>query len=171
MHLVIPILALLAFRYNTKRVFLLAPFAWLPDITWISGFHRIYTTNIFFLSSVIFLVYLVSKKFFRENYREITIIVAFMIFSHLILDFEAFIALFYPVYPKYFYSTAQITVTRPEFNITPSFGIFTADLDAIPKYYTSYFLATPTSLVVLFLLIVLTYHLIFDRDKIKKLIK
>jgi membrane-bound metal-dependent hydrolase YbcI (DUF457 family) len=142
-----------------------------PDLIWITRMHRLYTTSVFFMAGVLGILYIIFTKFFPSQKKTLLIISAFMLFSHIFLDFEAIVGLFYPVYPKYFYTTSQITIENPSLEITPTFKIFVTEPSELPARYTSYLLATSTSLVIFFVLFVLIYHLVFDKERIKKLIK
>jgi len=158
-HIIIPALILISLRFNWKKVLLLSPFALLPDALWLTDFHRSYTHSILFITFIIILVYLISRRKWREQSKEITFITMVFLITHLILDVEYRTALLYPVVPDYFLVTSRFLISPANLSMIPDFSVRTEHLPAGKNYYSEA-LSTLTSQVLLCIFFTLiTYKL------------
>ncbi len=158
MHLIIPTLVLTALGYKRRYILSMLPFAWLPDIGFIFGLHRLYTTNIFFLGSALLLFYSLLKVYKIKDANTLAKIAIIMVASHIILDLEAVVALFYPLYPKYIYIESEILIARPNFNLIPNFKVHVLDIGDIAPTDKGNVLTTTGSLIGLFTALMLLYE-------------
>jgi len=106
-HLFISVVILLllaeTFRLDSRKVLALSFFAVLPDLDAILVPHRALFHNIFIL--IIPLVFFI----FVKSRRDVFGIICFFLAAHLILDlFNGGIFLFYPLYDKVFYASAEL---------------------------------------------------------------
>jgi len=149
-HAIIPLIFLLAFFPKIKWQYILAllPIVWIIDLDSFVGVHRFTFHNIFFVTLIALVVYLVWNK-------RAFFIAMFFGLSHLILDLgEPGAALFYPLYQKTIYFTSIVS-----FN--PNIFHFSINTMTIAEYqsmiklleYPQYFGAT--SLIFLIFLIIM----------------
>lgn len=100
-HLIVPTLIALAAGFDRKKVLTLAFLAILPDIDHVIVYRALFH-NVFFLVLVAAAVYAVKKD------REMAVMAAFFIGSHLLFDIGGGIAIFYPVDDHYYSLKAAV---------------------------------------------------------------
>ena len=158
-HLIIPIIALLAFFPKLQKKYVLGLFflTFLPDFDiFIPGYHRILFGNIFFLAIIASLVYIITKE------KEALGISLFYLGSHLLMDLNhAGTALLWPIYPKLIALEAGITNTLGSWDLTLRF--FTSDLAIAKRSYTHEYLSTDGTLIILLILILFIYKIVKEK--------
>ncbi len=100
-HLIVPALIALAAGFDRKKVLTLALLAVLPDIDHMMVYRALFH-NVFFLVLVAAAVYAVKKD------RELAVLAAFFIGSHLLFDLGGGVAMFYPVDDHYYSLKAAV---------------------------------------------------------------
>ncbi len=95
-HVMVPLLFLLLVGTNKKRVLALLPLGILPDLGRFfyirKGLH-----SFFFVFLVLMVIYLLNHATRKgREMKSVIAIAAFYLFSHLLLDLGAYMALFYP---------------------------------------------------------------------------
>lgn len=110
LHLLLPLLFLLALKVDSRKAILLAPLAILPDFDALFGLHRaLFHSFIPLLVAPLGLVWY-SKKY-RPEWALASMIALFYLLSHLVLDLGG-VAFLYPFTTDQFYFDPQI-----EFNL------------------------------------------------------
>ena len=107
MHLLLPMLLLLALRIDPKKVVLLAPLAVLPDFDALFGLHRALGHS-FIPILVLPLALLAYSKYRRPEWMLGATIVLFYLVSHVVLDLGG-VAFLWPVVQEQFYFEPSIT--------------------------------------------------------------
>ncbi len=121
MHLVLPLLFLLALRVDTRRAVLLAPLAVLPDLDALFGLHRALGHS-FIPIVLVPMAVLVYSKLKRPEWVAAALIAQFYLASHVILDLGG-VAFLWPFVQEQFYLELGVT-----FAASDGFDIgFTAD--------------------------------------------
>lgn len=100
-HLIVPTLIALAVGFDRKKVLTLALLSILPDIDHVLVYRALFH-NVFFLVLVAVAVYAVKKD------RELAVLAAFFIGSHLLFDLGGGIAMFYPADDHYYSLKAAV---------------------------------------------------------------
>lgn len=100
-HLIVPTLIALAVGFDRKKVLTLALLSILPDIDHALVYRALFH-NVFFLVLVAAAVYAIKRD------RELAVLAAFFIGSHLLLDLGGGIAMFYPVDDHYYSLKAAV---------------------------------------------------------------
>lgn len=100
-HLIVPTLIALAVGFDRKKVLTLALLSILPDIDHALVYRALFH-NVFFLVLVVAAVYAVKKD------REMAVLAAFFIGSHLLFDLGGGIAMFYPIDDHYYSLKAAV---------------------------------------------------------------
>lgn len=95
-HLMIPLLALLAAKQNVRAVVLLSVFAILPDFDSLLMPHRMVLHNVFVVV-MIPLAFIVFARLRKPEYVMPGLILLFYLCSHVLLDLDSGVALFYPL--------------------------------------------------------------------------
>lgn len=103
-HLIVPTLIALAVGFDRKKVLTLALLSIMPDLDHALVYRALFH-NVFFLVLVVAAVYAVKKD------RELAVLAAFFIGSHLLFDLGGGIAMFYPV-DDHYYSLKAAVVGR-----------------------------------------------------------
>lgn len=108
MHLVLPMLLLLALRLEPRRVLILAPLAIVPDLdaVWL---HRAALHNIF-ITLALPLAFIVYSKLKRPDLFMSTLIAQFYLFSHVVLDLGG-VSILWPFVEDMWYFNPDITLT------------------------------------------------------------
>ena len=102
-HYLIPLLILYFVGVRHKYLHLLAFLAWVPDLEkFIPGMGRAIFHNVFFVSIAVILIYVFLSLKKVSDKVKITLLSAFFLLSHLVLDLGGPIKLFYPFIDKYF---------------------------------------------------------------------
>ena len=107
MHLVLPLLFLLALRVDTRRAVLLAPLAVLPDLDALFGLHRALGHN-FIPIVLVPMAVLAFSKFKRPEWVPAALIAQFYLASHVILDLGG-VAFLWPFVQEQFYLELGVT--------------------------------------------------------------
>ncbi len=102
-HLIVPVLALLALRFNPRLVLILAPFTLLPDLDYF-GFlpepfwvHRASLHNLFVPAIPFAMVAWSHRSNVWVKHREAFVIVGLLLTSHIVMD--AFVGGVLPLWP------------------------------------------------------------------------
>jgi len=109
MHLLLPMLLLLALRMDPKKVVLLAPVAVLPDFDALFGLHRALGHS-FIPILVLPLALLAYSKYRRPEWMLSATLVLFYLVSHVVLDLGG-VAFLWPIVKEQFYFDPTITFT------------------------------------------------------------
>ena len=121
MHLVLPLLFLLALRVDTRRAVLLAPLAVLPDLDALFGLHRALGHS-FIPIVLVPMAVLIYSRLKRPYWVPVVLIAQFYLASHVILDMGG-VAFLWPIVQEQFYLDLGVTFTASD-----GFDIgFTAD--------------------------------------------
>jgi len=100
-HLLMPLLFLLAVRIDAKKALLFAPLAILPDFDALFGLHRALFHS-FIPILVLPMMFLVYSKLRKPEWMLGSVIVLFYLASHVVLDLGG-VAFFWPVVQEQFY--------------------------------------------------------------------
>lgn len=121
MHLVLPLLFLLAIKVDTKRAVMLAPLAVLPDFDALFGLHRALGHS-FVPILVMPMALLLYSHARRPEWFQAALVAQFYLASHVVLDLGG-VAFLWPIVQEQFYLDLGVTFTATDgFNIG-----FTAD--------------------------------------------
>ena len=105
-HIIIPTLLLMVFfpKLDKKMILILSPFSVITDIGhFFPGTHRVVFYNVFFLTLILLIVYIMAGKL-------PTLIAGYFLISHYILDLgEPGIAFFWPLNKKLYYFVFELT--------------------------------------------------------------
>jgi len=101
MHLLLPLLFLLAVRVDAKKAILFAPLAILPDFDALFGLHRALFHS-FLPILVLPLAFLVFSKLRKPEWVLGSVIALFYLSSHVVLDLGG-VAFFWPFVQEQFY--------------------------------------------------------------------
>jgi len=106
MHLLLPLLFLLAVRVDAKKALLFAPLAVLPDFDALFGLHRALFHSFIpiLLLPMIFLIY---SRLRKPEWVFGSMIALFYLASHVVLDLGG-VAFLWPVVPEQFYFDPQV---------------------------------------------------------------
>lgn len=112
MHLLLPLLVLLALRVDPKRAFLLAPLAVLPDFDSLFGLHRALGHS--FIPILVVPLAVVAYAHFRKNeWYAASVVALFYLISHVVLDLGG-VAFLWPIVPDQFYFEPSITFSASD---------------------------------------------------------
>ncbi len=106
MHLLLPLLFLLAVRVDAKKALLFAPLAVLPDFDALFGLHRALFHS-FIPILVLPMMFLVYSKLRKPEWVFGSMIALFYLASHVVLDLGG-VAFLWPVVPEQFYFDPQV---------------------------------------------------------------
>ena len=106
MHLLLPLLILLALRIETRPVILLAPLTILPDFDAFFGLHRV-VFHSFIPVIVIPIALILYSKFRRPEWMLTALIVQFYLASHVALDLAG-VAFLWPFTTDMFYIDPEL---------------------------------------------------------------
>lgn len=106
MHILLPMLILLALRIETRRVLLFAPLAVLPDFDAVFGLHRA-VFHSFIVVLVIPLALIVYAKYRRPEWMLSALLVQFYLASHIALDLGG-VAFLWPITTEMFYMDPEL---------------------------------------------------------------
>lgn len=165
LHVLIPMLLLMALGYEHKRVLALVPLAVLPDLDVAFGLwaHRIVFHNFIFIIIIPLLAFLYIRKRYPDKLYNV-IIGWFYLGSHLILDLEEGFAFFWPFSFKapyfYFEILTDTTYTLPRIFFNLDFGIAPSP----PDYIGIGNILVPEAFLILLLT---SISLILNRKKVK----
>ena len=106
MHLLLPLLVLLALRIETRAVILLAPLTILPDFDAFLGLHRV-VFHSFIPVLVLPIALLLYSKFRRPDWMLYALIVQFYMVSHVALDLAG-VAFMWPFTTDMFYVDPEL---------------------------------------------------------------
>jgi len=114
-HLILPLLLLLAAKQDSRLVVPLSIFAILPDFDSLLGPHRMVLHNLFVVVGIP-LAFILIARVKKPSFVLPGMIVMFYLVSHIILDMSG-VALFYPFYENAFFFVPHLTLTT-----APSFS-------------------------------------------------
>ena len=109
MHLLLPLLFLLAIRVDQKKALLLAPLAILPDFDALFGLHRALGHS-FVPILIIPMGILLYSRYFRPEWVSYAFIAQFYLASHIVLDLGG-VAFLCPLVDQQFYFESEVTFT------------------------------------------------------------
>lgn len=112
MHLLLPLLFLLALRVDTRRAVLLAPLAVLPDLDALFGLHRALGHS-FIPILVAPMALLAYSRLKRPEWMPAALMVQFYLASHVVLDLGG-VAFLWPVVGDQFYLELGVTFTASD---------------------------------------------------------
>lgn len=115
-HLILPLLLLLAAKQDSRIVVPLSIFAILPDFDSLLGPHRMVLHNLFVIV-VIPLAFILIARVKKPSFVLPGMIIMFYLISHIILDMSG-VALLYPFYENAFFFIPHVTMTT-----APSFSL------------------------------------------------
>ncbi|MBN1678081.1 MAG: metal-dependent hydrolase [Candidatus Thermoplasmatota archaeon] len=124
MHLLLPLLFLLAVRVDAKKAILFAPLAILPDFDALFGLHRALFHS-FIPILVIPLAFVVYSKLRRPEWMFGSVIALFYLSSHVVLDLGG-VAFFWPFVQEQFYFVPEVQFNLQggvNFNISIDYGM------------------------------------------------
>lgn len=137
MHLLLPLLFLLALRVDTRRAVLLAPLAVLPDLDALFGLHRALGHS-FIPIVVLPMAVMIYSRFARPDWMPAAVMAQFYLASHVVLDLGG-VAFLWPLVQEQFYIQLGVTFTASD-----GFDIgFEADwgMRELPDMGTTYILS------------------------------
>jgi len=108
-HLMLPLLFLLAIRVDQKKALLLAPLAILPDLDALFGLHRALGHS-FVPILVIPMGFLLYSRYLRPEWVPYAIIAQFYLASHVVMDLGG-VAFLWPLVDQQFYFEPEVTFT------------------------------------------------------------
>lgn len=111
-HLLIPMLFLLALRKDPKSVIMFAPLAILPDFDVLTGLHRA-PGHSFVPTLILPLILILYARFKRPEWMAGALLTQFYLASHVILDITGGVAFLYPFTTEQIFIDPEIT-----FNMT-----------------------------------------------------
>jgi len=107
MHLLLPLLFLLALRVDAKRAVLFAPLAVLPDFDALFGLHRALGHS--FIPILVVPLAVVAYAHFRKNeWYAASLVALFYLTSHVVLDLGG-VAFLWPIVPDQFFFEPTIS--------------------------------------------------------------
>ncbi len=106
MHILLPLLILLALRIDTRQVLLLAPLAVLPDFDSFFGLHRA-VLHSFIPVIVIPAVLILYSRYKRPEWMLASLLVLFYMASHVALDLSG-VAFLWPFTTDMFYMDPEL---------------------------------------------------------------
>lgn len=106
MHLLLPLLFLLAVRVDAKKAILFAPLAILPDFDALFGLHRALFHS-FIPILVLPMAFVIYSKLRKPEWMLGSVIALFYLSSHVVLDLGG-VAFFWPVVQEQFYFIPQV---------------------------------------------------------------
>lgn len=109
MHLLLPLLFLLALRVDTRRAVLLAPLAILPDLDALFGLHRALGHS-FIPILVLPMAVLAYSRFMRPERMPVAVLTQFYLASHVVLDLGG-VAFLWPFVEDQFYIDLAVTLS------------------------------------------------------------
>jgi len=113
-HLILPLLLLLAAKQDSRIVVPLSIFAILPDFDSLLGPHRMVLHNLFVVVGIP-LAFILIARVKKPSFVLPGMIVMFYLVSHIVLDMSG-VALFYPFYENAFFFVPHLTfTTAPSF--------------------------------------------------------
>jgi len=119
-HIIIPTLLLLVFfpKLDKKMILMLSPFSIITDLShFIPGTHRVVFYNIFFLTLILLIVFIMAGKL-------PTLIAGYFLVSHYLLDLgEPGIAFFWPLTNNLYYLKFQILEKLGQWSTNIYFGV------------------------------------------------
>ena len=132
-HLVLPLLLLLAAKQDSRIVVPLSIFAIFPDFDSLLGPHRMVLHNLFVVVGIPLAFVLIARVKRPSFVLPGTIIMLYLV-SHIILDMSG-VALFYPFYENAFFFVPHVTMTT-----APSFSLdFFAEWGTKPLEQTTHY--------------------------------
>jgi membrane-bound metal-dependent hydrolase YbcI (DUF457 family) len=111
-HLLIPMLILLALRKDPKSVIMFAPLAILPDFDVLTGLHRA-PGHSFVPTLILPLILILYARFKKPEWMAGALLTQFYLASHVILDITGGVAFLYPFTTEQIFIDPEIT-----FNMT-----------------------------------------------------
>ena len=108
-HLILPLLLLLAAKQDSRIVVPLSIFAIFPDFDSLLGPHRMVLHNLFVVVGIP-LAFILIARVKKPSFVLPGMIVMFYLASHIILDMSG-VALFYPFYENAFFFVPHLTFT------------------------------------------------------------
>lgn len=124
MHLLLPLLFLLAARIDAKRALLFAPLAILPDFDALFGLHRALFHS-FVPILVLPLIFVVYSRLRRPEWMLGSVIALFYLVSHVVLDLGG-VAFFWPLVQEQFYLDLEVQFDLQggvNFRVTVDYGM------------------------------------------------
>jgi membrane-bound metal-dependent hydrolase YbcI (DUF457 family) len=112
MHLLLPLLFLLALRVDARRAVLLAPLAVLPDLDALFGLHRALGHS-FMPILVVPMAVLAYSKLRRPEWMPAALMALFYLVSHVVLDLGG-VAFLWPLVQEQFYLELGVTLTASD---------------------------------------------------------
>ena len=109
MHLLLPLLFLLALKVDARRAVLLAPLAVLPDLDALFGLHRALGHS-FIPILVLPMALLAYSHLKRPEWFAAAVVAQFYLASHVVLDLGG-VAFLWPVVQEQFYLQLGVTLT------------------------------------------------------------
>lgn len=109
MHLLFPLLFLLALRVDARRAVLLAPLAVLPDLDALFGLHRALGHS-FIPVLVLPMALLAYSKYMRPEWMPAAVLAQFYLASHVVLDLGG-VAFLWPLVGDQFYLELGVTLS------------------------------------------------------------
>ncbi len=106
MHLLLPLLLLLALRIDTRKALLFAPLAILPDFDAVFGLHRA-VFHSFIPVLVIPFTLIMYSKYKRPEWMLASLLVLFYMASHVVLDLGG-VAFLWPFTKDMFYMDPEL---------------------------------------------------------------
>jgi membrane-bound metal-dependent hydrolase YbcI (DUF457 family) len=107
LHILLPVLFLLAIRMDPKMVLLYSPFAILPDFDALFGLHRA-AFHSFIVAILIPLVLVAYSKYKRPEWLAASTLILFFLASHIVLDLGG-VAFLWPFTTDMFYFDPEVT--------------------------------------------------------------
>lgn len=135
MHLLLPLLFLLAIKVDTKKVLLFAPLAILPDFDVVFGLHRA-VLHSFIPVLVVPIGLIMYSKFKRPDWMLSALLVQFYLASHIVLDLGG-VAFAWPFTTEMLYFDPELTFNmqgginfgfRLDYGVRPYVEMGTTDL-------------------------------------------
>lgn len=112
MHLLLPLLFLLAIKVDARRALLLAPLAILPDLDALFGLHRALGHS-FIPILVVPMAFLAFSYLRRPEWVPAAIVAQFYLASHVVLDLGG-VAFLWPIVQEQFYLRMGLTLTADD---------------------------------------------------------
>lgn len=158
MHILIPSLILLALGWK-QRILKWSFVAVLPDILYLTPFHRNLSHSFIVLGLISAALYYLMKD------KKLAVALAFFLLSHPVLDLGGYVAVFYPITNTYFRVHSNVIIRNPGRVLDFDIWLEMIQPEQLVTVYDSYPLQTIT---ILFWTLFIVAFLFTNRQKIIK---
>jgi membrane-bound metal-dependent hydrolase YbcI (DUF457 family) len=157
-HILLPSLILIALGWD-RKIIKWSFVAVLPDMLYLTQFHRNLSHSFVFLGIVSAITYYFMKD------KKLALALMFFLLSHPVLDLGGYVAAFYPLTDTYYRVHSDIILQNPSKILLFDTWIETASPGSLEEYYDSFVLQTSTAL---YWFLLAAAYIALNRQKIIK---